>query len=82
MDGVICVIKMINIIFGFVVERKFVAVHSRLNKLTGLLLFLFPLTLAVVDIKYSGSIVCAVATLAAIHEEHFLSQQKGSRDSF
>lgn len=66
------VIKIINIISGFVIQRKFVAVHSCMNKLTGLLLFLLPLTLAIVEIKYTGSVVCAIATLAAIHEGHFI----------
>lgn len=70
--GVIFVIKIINIISGFIMHRKFVAVHSMLNKLTGFLLFTLPLTFSVVNIKYSASLVCAVATLAAIQEGHFI----------
>lgn len=68
----IATIKLINIISGFVTQRKFVAVHSILNRLTGLLLFLFPLTLAIVEIKYTGSVVCIIATLAAIQEGHMI----------
>ena len=30
--------------------------------------FLLPLTLSVVDIKYSGGVVCALATIAAVQE--------------
>lgn len=63
-------IKIVNVISGFVVQQKFVAVHSYLNKLTGVLLFLLPLTLTIVDIKYTGSVVCAIATLAVIQEGH------------
>ena len=68
----IAVIKFTNIISGFVVQRKFVTVHSILNKFTGLLLFLLPLTLPFLDVTYSGSIVCAVAMLAAIQEGHLI----------
>lgn len=68
----IALIKLTNIISGFVVQRKFVTVHSILNKLTGLLLFLLPLTVTFVDVKYSGNILCTVATLAAIQEGHLI----------
>lgn len=68
----IAVIKLTNIFSGFVVQRKFVTVHSILNKFTGLLLFLLLLTLPFLDVTYSGSIVCAVATLAAIQEGHLI----------
>lgn len=72
-------IKIINIISGFILHRKFVAVHSALNKLTGLLLFLLPLMFSVVDIKFSASLACAVATLAAIQEGHLIrTKSKGN----
>lgn len=68
--AVIAVIKLTNIISGFVVQRKFVAVHSVLNKLTWLMLFVLPMTIPFVDLQYSGCVVCAVATVAAIRERH------------
>lgn len=74
--GVICVIKIANIISGFVVQKQFVAVHSLLNKLTGLLLFLLPLTISFWNIRYSGSLVCAVATFAAAQEGHWIRTGK------
>jgi len=70
--GVIALIKVINIVSGFVVQKRFVAVHSVMNKLTGILLFIFPLTLSIIDLKYSAIVVCAVATFAAIQEGHFI----------
>ncbi len=36
--GLIALIKVINIISGFAVQKTFVAVHSAMNKVTGLLL--------------------------------------------
>ncbi len=39
-----------------------------INKVTGGLLFVFPLTLTFIDLRYSAAVVCIVATIAAIHE--------------
>ena len=69
---VIAVIKAINLISGFVMRKEFVAVHTVMNKVTGLLLFILPLTLKIIDLKYSGALVCAAATFAAIQEGHFI----------
>ena len=74
--AVIAAIKLANILSGFVVQGKFVTVHSILNKFIGLLLFLLPLTLPFLDVTYSGSIVCAVATLAAIQEGHLIRTRR------
>ena len=43
-----------------------------MNKVTGILLFLLPLTLPVVELKYSAPLVCTVATFAAIQEGHYI----------
>ena len=43
-------------------------INSVMNKVTGGMLFLFPLTLTVINLKYSAVVVCAVATTAAIQE--------------
>ena len=70
--GLIALIKAVNIISGFAVQKRFAAVHSVMNKVTGALLFLLPLTIRVVPLKYSAVVVCAAATLAAIQEGHFI----------
>ncbi len=69
---VIAVIKAINLISGYVVQKKIVALHTVMNKATGLLLFVLPLTLSFIDLKYSGAVVSAVATFAAIQEGHLI----------
>ena len=66
--GVIAVIKIGNIIWGFVSRNRFISLHTTMNKVTGLLLFLLPLTLSFVELKYSSIAVCSIATLAAIQE--------------
>ena len=70
--GIIAFIKVVNIISGFVVQKRFVPVHSVMNKVAGALLFLLPLTIPAVSLKYSVIVVCAVATFAAIQEGHFI----------
>ena len=70
--GIIALIKVVNIIFGYAVQKKLVAVHSGMNKATGALLFLLPLTILVFPLKNSAIVDCAAATFAAIQEGHFI----------
>ena len=69
---VIAAIKGINLISGYVMHKEFVAVHTVMNKITGILLFILPLTFTIIDMKYSGAFVSAVATFAAIQEGHYI----------
>lgn len=68
----IAVIKAINLISGYVMRKELVVLHTVMNKVTGILLFILPLTLSFIDLKYSGAFVCAVATFAAIQEGHLI----------
>jgi len=43
--AVIAIIKVMNIVLGAIRRKKLVALHTVLNKTTGLLLFFLPLTL-------------------------------------
>ena len=70
--GIIAVIKIINIVSGYFVQKRFVAIHSVMNKVTGVLLFILPLTLSFIDLKYSATVVCIIATFAAVQEGHFI----------
>ena len=69
---VIALIRVINIISGYVMRKEFIAAHTVMNKLTGISLFLLPLTRSIIDLKHSGIFVCALATFAAIQEGHFI----------
>ena len=68
----IAVIKAINLVSGYVMRKEMVALHTVMNKVTGILLFVLPLTLTFFDLIYSGVLVCAVATFAAIQEGHLI----------
>ena len=76
--AVIAIIKFSSITAGYIRQKKLVSVHSVLNKATGLLLFVFPLTLAFMDLRYSAAVVCMAATAAAI-QEGFTVHEKNCR---
>ena len=69
---IIALIKTVNIISGYIVQKKLVAVHSVMNKVTGVLLFILPLTFSIIPLTYSAIPICAVATFAAVQEGHFI----------
>ena len=66
--AVIAFMKAANIAAGFFGRKEFLSVHSIMNKVTGGLLFVFPLTPAFMDLRYSAAVVCMAATAAAIQE--------------
>lgn len=66
--GVIAALKIFNIIWGRISNSELTMPHTRINKLTGLVLFVLPLSLPFIDLNYSGTAVCILATAAAIHE--------------
>ncbi len=68
----IALIKAINVISGLVMHKRLVTPHTALNKVTGCIIFILPFTLNFIDFKYSAALSCAVATLAAIQEGHFI----------
>ena len=70
--GVISVIKISNIIWGYVSKKQFISLHTIMNKVTGLLLFLWPLTISFVELKCIAATVCSVATLSAIQEGFYV----------
>ena len=75
--AVIALIKIINIISGVAKQKIYVAVHTTMNKVTGVMLFMLPLTLTVVPLIYTGIPICSVATFAAVQEGHFIRTGKG-----
>lgn len=70
--GLIAVIKAFTIVSGLLKYKKIIFIHSILNKATGLLVFALPLTLQFLELRYTAPVVCAIATVAAIQEGHFI----------
>ena len=67
---IIAMIKIASLVYGFAKRRMLVSDHSALNKITGFLVFLLPLTIPFFDLLYTSMIVCAVATVAAVTESY------------
>lgn len=76
---IIVFIKVANIAAGYIRQREFIPVHSIINKVTGAMLFAFPLTLTFIDLKYSSAVVCLVATVAAIQEGYLINRNVMNR---
>lgn len=70
--GVIAIIKFFSIISGYIIQKKIVVKHTIMNKVTGAVLFILPLTLSVIDLKYSGGFICIIAILAALQEGNMI----------
>ena len=77
--GVIAVIKISNIIWGYVSKKQFISLHTIMNKVTGLLLFLLPLTITFFELTYIAIAVCSIATLSAIQEGFYIITDSGSK---
>ena len=70
--AVIALITVVNVVCGCAVQRRFVTLHTTMNKAAGALLFLLPLTFPCIELKYTSAVVCAVATFAAVQEGCFI----------
>ena len=70
--GLIALLRLVNVVSGFVRRKKLVLLHTRANKLTGALLFLLPLSLGFLDISCTAVPLCALASFAAVQEGHFI----------
>ena len=66
--AVIAAIRVRNMMFGWIFGGEYIALHTILNKLTGFLLFLLPLSLHLIELKYSAVVVCVAATVSAVQE--------------
>lgn len=77
--GVIAVIKISNIVWGFVFEKQFLSMHTMMNKATGFLLFLLPLIMPFGEWNSIAMAVCAVATFSAIQEGFYILTDRGSK---
>ena len=66
--GGIALIKAVTLAIGCIRLKRFTAVHSLLNKITGAMLFALPLTLPFIGLRFSSAAVCTAASFAATQE--------------
>ncbi len=72
--AIIAIIKIDNAISVIIHRKQFVEIHTVMNKITGLTLFLLPITMHFVELKYSFIVVCFVATFSAIQERFIVKK--------
>ncbi|MBQ3125453.1 MAG: CDP-alcohol phosphatidyltransferase family protein [Clostridia bacterium] len=70
--AVIAIVKIGNILWGVMHKKRLIALHTVMNKITGVLLFLLPLALHFFELKYSTVVVCAIATFSALQEGYYM----------
>lgn len=75
--AIITTIKIGNILCGFIRSKRLISIHTILNKATGFLLFLFPLTLGFIEPMYSSVVVCSLATVSAINGVYYTRRGRG-----
>ena len=71
--AVIAVVKLVNLVWGFTQMKQMPSLHIIANKATGLCLFLLPLTISFVELRYTVPVVCIIATIAAIQEGYYIA---------
>ena len=71
--AVIAVVKLVSLVWGILGRKQMPALHTIANKATGLSLFLLPLTMSFVDLRYTAPVVCVIATIAAVQEEYYIA---------
>lgn len=65
--GIGC-LKLINMAAGYLSAKRFISVHSVLNKATGFLLFLLPIAMQATGSLLCPIVACVIATAAATDE--------------
>lgn len=68
MIAVIALIRILSYLIGKEKFHCFASLHTILNKSTGLVLFLFPFFMLLIDIRIASGIACVIALCSAIEE--------------
>ena len=77
--AVIAAVRIGNIVLGLILRKKFISLHTLMNKLTGFLLFLLPLTLPFIELKISAVALCLIATFSAIQEGVYIAEKRENK---
>ena len=72
MIGLIALVKMVNAICSYVVRHRIEFLHTKANKLTGLLLFIGMMAIGQSYFVLVAWAIACIALFAAIQEGHFI----------
>ena len=73
---IVVLIKVFNIILGYIQYKELTLLHTVANKFTGFILFIVPLIIKFIDIKILASLICGTATFSAIQESYYIKKRK------
>ena len=65
-------IKIVNVTCSYIYYKKIVLLHTTANKITGFILFITPFIIVNVNSIIFESIICSIATFAAVQEGHYI----------
>lgn len=65
---IIAVFRVTSVIIGFVKYRQLALLHTYANKVTGIVLFLFPVLFPIFGKGFTSIVVCCAASISAIEE--------------
>ena len=68
---IIAIIKIINVIWCYIRLKQVFLMHTVFNKIVGFLLFIFPLTVIVIESTYSLIALCIMATISVVQECYY-----------
>lgn len=69
---IIGIIKISNIVSVIINNKTLISIHTFTNKITGILLFLWPLTISFVKTECSSVLICLISTISIIHEIYYI----------
>ena len=76
----IAFIKIVNVICGYIYDKKIVLPHTIANKITGFILFISPFIIVNTNSIIFELIICSIATFAAVQEGHYLRTKKDNME--
>lgn len=65
-------IKIVNVTCSYIYYKKIVLPHTIANKITGFILFIAPFIIVNTNSIIFESIICSIATFAAVQEGHYI----------
>ena len=75
--ALIAVVRVGNVALGYRRTGRLVLLHTPLNRVTGVLLFLYPFTLGVTDGIAAALLLCVIASVATVEEAYRIRTGKG-----
>ena len=72
----IAIIRVINIIIGFIINKRLMLLHTTANKITGIALLIAPIIILNTNLILVEIFICALATFAAGQEGYCIMKEE------